>query len=247
VHGWLEAARPVVYVLTDGSGHSAQSRLESTTSVLAGACAQPGTIYGRFTDVQLYAAILNKDADLFVDIAEEVAKALLSDGIHYVLGGSTNVYKQTHDICRIMIDTAVALVNKNSRYPVLNFEFPVVAAGNSFAGQRPEGATYLRLGDAAIDRKLAAAKSYTELRDDISKLISEMGAALLRFEELRPASSGTAGDLRVEEVPFYESYGEKQVSKGHYHRVIRYREHVLPISAALSAYVERHSLQSEPA
>jgi hypothetical protein len=34
VHGWLERAKPVVYVLTDGSGRSGQSRLASTARLL---------------------------------------------------------------------------------------------------------------------------------------------------------------------------------------------------------------------
>jgi hypothetical protein len=41
--------------------------------------------------------------------------------------------------------------------------------------------------------------------------------------------------------PFYEEYGERQVAAGHYKRVLRYREHVLPLAAALKTHVERSS------
>src|SRR5260221_8686768 len=34
VHRWLEKTRPLVLVLTDGSGRTAQSRLASTTRIL---------------------------------------------------------------------------------------------------------------------------------------------------------------------------------------------------------------------
>ena len=37
VHHWLEQAKPAVCVLTDGSGHTQRSRLDSTTGVLSGA------------------------------------------------------------------------------------------------------------------------------------------------------------------------------------------------------------------
>ena len=242
VHGWLEAARPVVYVLTDGSGHSGQSRLDSTTRVLARAYAQPGAFYGRFTDVQLYTAILDKHIEFFVDIAEEVAEALLRDGVDYVVGDAAEGYNPTHDICRAIIDTAVALVNKNRGDPVLNLEFPVVAAGNPLGGRSAAGAIHLHLSTLSIDRKLAAARSYAELRDEISGLIKEMGINSFGIEELRPAANGTAIDRAVEEPPFYENYGEKQVAEGHYRRVIRYREHVLPVSEALSGYVQKRAL-----
>jgi hypothetical protein len=46
VHHWLELTRPFVIVLTDGSGHSGQSRLASTTRVLAAAGARPDSRRG---------------------------------------------------------------------------------------------------------------------------------------------------------------------------------------------------------
>src|SRR5438552_300306 len=57
VHAWVELARPLAFVLTDGSGHTGQSRLASTSRLLERTGAAPGGIYGRLTDRALYAAI----------------------------------------------------------------------------------------------------------------------------------------------------------------------------------------------
>ena len=38
--------------------------------------------------------------------------------------------------------------------------------------------------------------------------------------------------------PYYEKYGEQQVSSGHYYQVIRYREHLMPLAEALWREVE---------
>ena len=46
VHGWLEAMAPEVWILTDGSGHSGRSRIDSTTRVLEPTGAVPGPVYG---------------------------------------------------------------------------------------------------------------------------------------------------------------------------------------------------------
>ena len=35
VYGWLETVRPRVFILTDGSGRSGQSRLKSTEEILS--------------------------------------------------------------------------------------------------------------------------------------------------------------------------------------------------------------------
>lgn len=63
VHSWLETAHPTVFVLTDGSWRCGQSRLGSTTRILARAGAELGSIYGRLTDRMLYAGILNHDLE----------------------------------------------------------------------------------------------------------------------------------------------------------------------------------------
>src|SRR5216684_7212977 len=56
-HGWLELAKPTVFVLTDGSGRTARSRLGSTRDVLTAAGAKPAGIYRRFTDADVYGMI----------------------------------------------------------------------------------------------------------------------------------------------------------------------------------------------
>ena len=71
VHHWLERTRPVTFVLTDGSGHSDHSRIDSTTQVLAHAGARRGAIYGALTDRALYQAILRGDHTIFAQLAQD--------------------------------------------------------------------------------------------------------------------------------------------------------------------------------
>src|SRR5205809_6166035 len=61
VHGWLERARPEVFVLTDGSGGEGSARSASTARVLAACGASAGSIFGRFRDTDLYRALLESD------------------------------------------------------------------------------------------------------------------------------------------------------------------------------------------
>jgi hypothetical protein len=72
----MERARPQVFVLTDGSGRSTRSRLASIWGVLARVGAQPGPIFGRFTDRSVYEAILHHDFERFTTLTEEMATAL---------------------------------------------------------------------------------------------------------------------------------------------------------------------------
>src|SRR5919202_2920039 len=92
LYGWLKSARPRVFVLTDGSGHSGKSRIERTTNILkeVGACV--GSFYGRFSDAAIYEAILNHQFDLFVGLAQELAAQIINERIECVVGDAREGY-----------------------------------------------------------------------------------------------------------------------------------------------------------
>src|SRR2546428_12628279 len=115
VHGWLELTRPKVFILMDGSGSSGRSRLASTTRILSQVGAEPGPIYGRLTDLMFYSAVLNHDPNVFINLAEELAEAFIQAEVQYVAGDATEGYNPAHDICRLLIDTAVEMAKWRSR------------------------------------------------------------------------------------------------------------------------------------
>src|SRR5258705_10886730 len=86
VHGWLEVTHPLVFVFTDGSGRTNQSRLASTTRILNQVGAKCGSIYGRLTDSAAYAAILNHEFDFFANLTSELCEAFVVEHINYVAG-----------------------------------------------------------------------------------------------------------------------------------------------------------------
>src|SRR5438874_2689284 len=114
VHGWLENARPRVFVLTDGSGRSGQSRLNSTSEILSAAGARCGSIFGRFSDLSIYTAILEGDFGVFEQLVIELADSFVRDEVEYVSGDATEGYNTIHDTCRIVINAAVELARSKS-------------------------------------------------------------------------------------------------------------------------------------
>jgi hypothetical protein len=115
------------------------------------------------------------------------------------------------------------------------------------------------LDQPALARKLAAACSYPELQSEVSASLSGAGTAAFRqhpdlmehapsefrpvrpeqfaVECLRPVDAQARADER--QTPFDELYGERQVSAGHYARVLRYREHMLPLSETIDSHVQK--------
>lgn len=261
VYGWLEQARPRVFVLTDGSGRSQQSRVASTDEVLSTVGAARGAIYARFTDVALYAAILDHDFELFKALADELAEAFVREETQVVAGDAAEGYNPAHDACRLLLDAAVALARGLSGTRIENLEFTLVGRPDECAEESRAAARWLRLDDETFARKLLAARNYPELAAEVEAALAGVGSAGLRahpdlaarsglnsngtngdsfrVECLRPASAGAQEGREFEGPPFYEQYGERQVASGHYSRVLRYREHMLPLAEALRSHVER--------
>lgn len=172
VYGWLEQTKPYVCVLTDGAGRSGEPRLPRTTEVLSRCGATPGAIYGRLSDLQVYAAILDGDAKLFCDLVEELAQAFVAEKIDYVVGDAAEGYSVTHDICRIMVSAAINLVEREYGHRIANFDFLAVGPPDECPEDLRDEAIWLRLDDDAFASKVKAALAYTP------KLAADVEAAL---------------------------------------------------------------------
>ena len=239
VFGWLRLARPTVFVLTDGSGRSGRSRLASTTTVLRGAGAARGCIYGRLTDLALYDAILALRLDLFTSLAEELATAFHREKVGYVVADAGEGYNPAHDACRMVVDTAVELARRRLDHRIESFDFPVVGDPNAVPFHRNDGLIRIQLDVETLREKLSAAAAYTELARDVDGAISSFGEAAFKVECIRPVDAPVIRADPFDRPPYYEEYGERQVAAGYYSRVLRLREHMAPLADGLNRYLER--------
>jgi hypothetical protein len=240
VYGWLQLARPRVFILTDGSGRSGSSRLDSTTRILSQVYAQPASIYGRLTDQAVYNAILNANLQLFIELGEELADALVREQIHYVVGDAMEGYNPTHDVCRLVLNAAVELAQQRNRQRIANFEFPL-AASPVFRKTQEDQAISVELDETTFAKKLAAANAYPELAPEVKSAVALRGMDAFKIERLRPADNRNLERKFLKEPPFYERHGARQVEAGYYERVIRYRDHFLPLSHAFQDHVIKSS------
>lgn len=234
VYHWLGLVRPQVFILTDGSGHTGQSRLARTTGLLDSLGARRGSIYGRFTDGEVYSALLAGDQVPFINLAVELAEELIAHRIEYVAGDALEGYNPTHDICRFIINAAVGIAQEQGHH-VDSYEVQLAyGAAASFRHPREDEIT-ITANPEMESRKLQAAHGYSELAHDVTRIIETEGAGSLSTERLRRVSEAEPGEL-FNEPPFYEIHGAKQVAAGRYRQVIRYRDHVLPIALGLRRF-----------
>jgi AcrR family transcriptional regulator len=232
VHGWLERERPEVFVLTDGSGSDRESRVPSTAELLRRAGARPGSVFGRFSDRELYEVILEGRIEVLAKLVGELADALIELGVEMVAADAIEGYNPSHDVCRVLTDAAVQVARRRTGRAIASYDFLLEGRSDVHPGN-DSGSLRFELEDGALERKLAAARSYPEMAYEVDRAFERHGAAAFRIECLRPVDPEADVEALVEEPPYYETYGEQQVAAGRYPQVLRFREHFLPLARAL--------------
>lgn len=236
IYHWIERHQPLYCCLTDGSGGSATSRLASSTRLLERVGATPGPLYGRYPDKDVYRLLLDRRVDVFIGLAKELAAVLTSAGVDCVAGDAVEGFNPVHDVCRILVDGAVAMVRERTGRVIRNYDFVLDAPPDGCPDPLRDGALVLRLDEAALGRKTTAALAYPEMRDEVQAALERFGRQAFAVECLRPARTMTARFDR--EAPTYEGSGQIRVNEGLYREIIRYREHVFPVLRAIEDAAE---------
>jgi hypothetical protein len=227
----MRFVHPVVAVITDGSGGGGQARLALTRGVCLEAGATIAPSFGVATDKDVYRAVLAGDTGFFVTLSDTLARTLVDAQIDAVAGDAIEGYNPTHDLCRMVIDRAVRLANRER--PVANYAFAVVGSA------KPRGCAdevVVRLDGPEVEAKLGVCRRYAEaaggtLFAEVAAMLRDFDPDEFTYESLAPVVTRAA----VAGKPFYETYGEQQVEAGRYDVVIRYDRHVAPIERALDA------------
>ena len=233
VHHWLETAKPQVVVITDGSGLNCQPRTASTLKVFQSAGATPGPVVGRFTDTALYELMLSKETAVAVNLMQEVADWLTAGEFEVVAGDALEGTESSHDFTRYLIGAACERVRRQTGRHIANYDFLLDGSPAECPAELRASAICLRLDDAALERKLAAAYGYRELQQEVEYALKQFGKTMFATEWLRPIANEMGMNPATSAVPYYETYGEKQKAAGRFHHVIRYREHILPLAQAM--------------
>ena len=233
IHHWLEVARPIVFVLTDGSGRSGRSRLAATTDIIVAAGARPGSIYGFWTDQRIYDAIRRRELGEILQVANSLTAALLDAEIDCVVGDALEGYNPSHDLCRYIVDAVVERLAEVYGRPVRSYEFLLAGRPDVCPAALRAASLRMELDAAATTRKIAAAHGYSELKGEVEAAVARFGESVFATEYLLPADPHRALAHFRDVRPYYETYGEQQVAAGHYEEAIRYETHVAPLVRAM--------------
>jgi len=213
--------RPLVFILSDGSGGAQSSRLDYSASAIrtAGATLIEGS--GRRSDREWYKAILAGDTPVFTQTAEAIAATALTTQAPLVVSDAADGYNPLHDLCQAIAGAVVARIARDSKTP----KFLVSPATANAMGT---GSIAWNLKDEAARRKQLAISANAPLAEEITRLLAEAPDALYTEQLLVPTF-----DWPENWAPEWEAFGRKRVKEGRFAAPITYRDHVLPIAKVL--------------
>lgn len=239
VFGWMAANRPTISVLTDGSGHKGVPRLQSSAKLLADIGVPIGPIFGAYSDRQIYAHVLAKNADPFLRLADRLAGDWVKNRIDIVLGDACEGAIMAHDLWRAVIDRAVQLAARRRGCRIRNMAFSLKSDPRTSPADRSSEKNHQnQLHESIWKRKILAAENYVGIQSEVQDAFSVWGKAAFRYETMWELPCAINSNDWVEK-PKYELHGEAQVVAGVYEQVVRYREHVRPILEALQTEESR--------
>lgn len=233
VFHWMERTRPLVCILTDGSGATERSRVESTRCVVARTGARMGPWQGRVRDSDVYQWLLSGAHDRFLRLLNELVDILISRGIRVVAADAAEGFNPSHDVCRLLVNAAVARLSSVERVAE-NYEFALERSPAAATGRAP-GQVCLTLDDLALHRKLEAAGGYVELKPEVARALAAHGRDAFRTECLVPVTEPFDLSAQYSGPPMYERHGADRVAAGVYSTAITFIDHMVPLVQALDA------------
>ena len=234
VFGWMEKTRPCVFVITDGSGRLGNPRVNSTDSLLRQTGATRGTFFGNISDANAYQSIISGDYDAFASMANDLTSYLISRPISYVVADAFEGYNPLHDMCRLIVNAAVKAASKYTY--IANYAFTLSGKPEPPSKENLPNSIRLHLDDEVFARKMHAARNYPGLMNEIENALKVTNEESFRVEYLWPQEDDDLATRFKDQKPFYEGFGEQQVSSGHYQEVIRFRQHLLPFAELLKTH-----------
>jgi len=229
----MEQVRPMVCILTDGSGSTGVSRVDSSRRVVRGVNATMGPWQGRVRDRDVYQWLLAGAHDCFLGLADELADIFASRGIRTVAADAAEGFNPAHDVCRLLVNAAVARLSSRGIH-IDSFEF-VLDRSPADMLTTSSGRVRLALDDAALDRKLTAAENYPELKPEVDRALAAHGRDAFRTECLSRVPNPFDLSCQYEGAPAYERFGTERVAAGIYRTMITFADHVAPLVRALEA------------
>jgi len=240
IFGFVQRLRPRLLFLTDGGG---AERVEESRRALASLGLLHQAPFLDWTEESLYRALLDGDSGVFAELVAEVRSEIEATAPQQIFCESIELYNPLHDITLPIVRAAT-----RGLPGIEIFEFPLIAQepadGERYRVQRLPArrtteALHLTAGEHGA--KLSAREDlYLCLRRQLGAVLEELGPEHTAVEFFAPACEELPEPGRYH-VLRYEWRARLLQDRGEIDRMITYRDHFLPMLAALAQEEARAS------
>lgn len=180
LHGFLEIAKPYVFLLTDGSERTGHDMMMESIRVIDTAVKQDKRLkidpkdegwkrawmiiqadrdpeQKHIKSPQIYAQILSQNTGFFEYYINFIASNLIRRNINYIVSDAIENKDCVQHMCRIMTDIALGFIVKNTGKQILQYDYSVT---NPYDTNITDECIEIELDEEAIDRKLNAIIKY---------------------------------------------------------------------------------------
>lgn len=231
VHDWMAEHRPLVMVLTDGSGSANAPRIADSRRIVEEIGAAPAPVFGHAPDSAFYAAILRRDAAFFSALVDAAVDAIRKIRATVVLSDAIEHFNPVHDLAAVIASLA-ARQARATGVAAERWVFPIERAVD--LNTLPADWQVRRLDVAARARKRAALDQIPALEVESARRRDE-GKEVGGAEVLGPLTAGSPLMPAPDGEAFYETFGRARIAQGVYGELITYAGHMAPLVAALNA------------
>lgn len=234
-YGWLLELAPRVDIVTDGSGRNANPRIEASADLLRSGLGTPGSIFGRWADLELYDALSAGRFEPFIELRDALAERWCQDGVRTVLCDGFELEVLMHDVVQVVADAAVAAAGERG-VEIDLLEIPNHLGPDEPRPGDPVSVAGLVLSEQGLRHKISVARSYPSrvIQQEVEAFLGHRGERDFSTEKLFRAVHWTPDKLRNQPQPAWEKHGERLRAQGIYDQVIRLSEHFVRLVQALA-------------
>lgn len=181
LHGFIEQAKPYMFILTDGSSDKASPRMGYSQIYASNLFPEQKDTFMTFSlgnlskeekyikDSQLINEMMSGRTEFFEMYAGEMAHIMIEKQIDYVVCDASEDADVAHEIGVILTDVAIRLVEKMSRKKIMRYEYAVTKPYNH---DLTEDCIHIVLDEPMAQRKIEELSKYhvsllSEMKQDI--------------------------------------------------------------------------------